>query len=190
MMKRLPVFVLLCCLLVLLCSVFPFHTAIHALDAYTQLQDNSGNHYGKNTPTPIPTFIPPPTATPTPLVEISSTPTPRALPHGKKQFFSRGSGMTPSVTQGYLDPYDPAPDSVQTVNVSISDTSAVVSASVIITTDTRTTQLPLERISGTETSGSWSGSWTVNDSYGCTYLMMIQATDMNGSLSQTTLTLR
>lgn len=117
--------------------------------------------------------IPPPPPTP--------TPTPRAIPHGKWGFTISTSQPGPKPGTGYLDPYDPATGTKQRIVLHLTDSVPVKNATVIIRTDNKTSAtIPFTRIDGTELSGDWEASWTVDDTYLYTYIMTFEAISDNG----------
>jgi hypothetical protein len=118
------------------------------------------------------------------------TPTPRPIPHGKISFTVGGNNIQgPRFSAGFLDPYDPAQKTEQTIQVDITSSAPVVSAWGIMMSDHKTQSFPFTLTSGTTTQGTWQGKWMVNDTYLYTYTLEIHAVGANGS-NMTGITLR
>lgn len=120
-----------------------------------------------------------PTVTPTP------TPTPRPIPHGKIGFTVGQSDHTvPQFSQGFIDPYDPEKEASQTVTIAVKYTKPVTNVSAVLKTDHAISNAVLfTLISGTNTNGTWQGSWLMTDTYLYTYNLVLQAESASGSAS-------
>lgn len=114
----------------------------------------------------------PPTPTPTP------TPTPRPIPHGKMAFSSSQSDKTvPQLSEGFIDPYDPAQGTIQKVTIVVKHPQPVTKVTAILKTDHKiSTPIPFTLTSGTNTDGQWQGSWQITDTYLYTYALVLEAT--------------
>jgi hypothetical protein len=93
------------------------------------------------------------------------TPTPTELKQGKETYqYSWGQGTTiPKLMSIELDPHDPKVGQTQNVKAKMIHTSPLDSVSVILFSDNKETTYPLSLTEGTNTDGSWSGSWKIND---------------------------
>lgn len=112
-----------------------------------------------------------PTAIPTP------TPTPTKLFHGKDTYIvSRGSqAKGPNISEISLDPLDPAVGAKQILSVKVTHDTPIIEVIVKLRTDTKTTNLTLVRIEGSELGGTWTTTWTVPESYLYNYTATITA---------------
>lgn len=123
----------------------------------------------------------------------TNTPIPRPIPRGKVGFtVSLGQKVPgPRMSQGFIDPYDPALEEKQTLTIEVNNfDKPVEKVSAILTTDNKVSpEYPLKQIDGTENSGHWQGSWAVDDSYFYNYVLTIKATGPNGT-SKVDITLR
>ena len=119
---------------------------------------------GKTKPPPTPT----PTITPTPR----PTPTPYPLPTGP-QTYRVGHGKDvkgPKMTEVTFDPFDPKVGGKQTITVKAAHTSPIKRVAITLETDNGQTVLyPLTLIEGTETNGTWQGSWTTEQKHDYVY---------------------
>lgn len=144
---------------------------------------------------------PTPTPTPTPTPEISITPTftptptptmaPNPIPHGTKNFsvsFFSGS-KDPSIKNGTIDPYDPDLNTTQTISVNTTSSQPITLFTMTIITDNGSQTIPLNLVSGTDTNGTWSGDWQVNDTYLYHYHLVLDASN-DVSSSHVDITLR
>lgn len=136
------------------------------------------------TPTPPPTPTPSISITPMPIHTPTPLPTPNPIPHGTKGFsVSGGPPVGPKMSHGSLIPYDPATGETQKIQIYVSDTQPIQSATVTIMTDNGQTIVPMSLISGTDISGMWEGAWIMQDSYFYSYRAIIDATSSNGTRS-------
>lgn len=104
-------------------------------------------------------------------------PTPRRIPHGKKKFtVGQGDKSIPQFGVGYINPYDPAVGSMQSIVISVKHTQPITSVTARITTDhLESAPYALKLIKGTNLNGEWQGSWKVTDSYLYTYIITFEA---------------
>lgn len=116
---------------------------------------------------------PTPTRTPTP--KPTPTPTPTYLAPGKQVYNVSTTSSGPKVSQATFDPQDPARGQKQTVTIKANHTSPIQSVSIKLTTDNKSQTYPLRLTSGTNLSGSWEGSWTIDDTYLYTYIFDVTA---------------
>ncbi len=111
-----------------------------------------------------------------PDVSPSPLPTPRPLPHGKHGFTVQGGNRNaPQFGRGFLDPIDPQKNTQQGIIISASNSVPIDSVTAIIKTDNKETSIKLSVSEGTNTNGTWTGSWTVNDTYLYNYIVQIIA---------------
>lgn len=120
------------------------------------------------------TSLPEPTPTPIP---------PRPIPHGKIGFTVGQSDKTvPLFGRGFVDPYDPAKGSTQTVTIAVKYTKPVTKVTAVLKTDNNISQpYPFKLISGSDTEGEWQGSWQITDTYLYTYALVFNAESSNKS---------
>ncbi len=117
-----------------------------------------------------------PTPFPTP------TRAPRPIPHGKWGFGISNSGAGPKFGRGYLDPYDPAIRTAQTITLYVADDKPVISVTATVKTDNKVhSPISLSRINGSDLGGEWQGTWTVDDTYLYTYMILFEAVSANGN---------
>jgi len=101
------------------------------------------------------------------------TPTPTKLFHGKDTYYiSGGAPDDPHFQQVDVDPLDPEVGANQKFTVKISSKYPVTTAYLTVHTDTHSTKVPLNLISGTREEGIWEGSWTIAETYLYTYLIV------------------
>jgi hypothetical protein len=106
---------------------------------------------------------------------------PKAIPHGKIPFSATTTWPGPKFTGGSFDPYDPAKGSTMVITISVNDTQPVQKVWANVTSDHKTSAtIPFHRVTGTDLSGDWQGTWTVDDTYLYTYMVTIQAQSANG----------
>ena len=86
---------------------------------------------------------------------VSPSPSPRAIPSGKKGFtVSQGDKTVPQLRQGFIDPYDPAKGGTQTVTIEVKHGQPVSEVTAILQTDNTTSQpYSFKLIDGTNTDG-------------------------------------
>lgn len=139
----------------------------------------------KREPQPLVSSLPPtPTLTPTPI------PTPKPIPTGKKTFsVMSGKKTGPQFRTGAIDPYDPKKGSLQTISVSLVSIKPLTTVKLTMQTDTKSKEVVMSLTSGTATEGTWSGTWTVDDTYLYTYNATIAASD-GQETNSITITLR
>ena len=140
-----------------------------------------GQPTATSTPGPTSTPTPGPTSTPTPTpanIWEPWVPTPRPLAHGIQTYTVSGSKSgAPKATEITIDSLDPGVGGSQSVSANVIDMGAgpVTNVSVELITDNETTTHSLELTSGTNSDGTWEGTWTMEDSYDSTYQMEITA---------------
>lgn len=125
------------------------------------------------------------TETPTP------TSVPRPLATGKQTFtvMNSADAKGPRLKEVTIDPYDARNGRQQMISLLVTDPAGVVSASVTVATDSRTTDVPLQLAIGTATEGVWAGTWTVNDTTDTNYAMKFHAV-AGGEQADALLTIR
>lgn len=120
------------------------------------------------------------------------TPTPKAIPSGKRGFtVSISSNVKgPRIGRGELDPYDPVRNGNQKLTIEVNDTVPVESVTAILKTDNKTSPV-YQLVPDTEgqLKGNWTGEWSVDDSYLYTYILTIEAQSVSGT-SKVDITLR
>lgn len=115
------------------------------------------------------------------IIPPTPTPTPRAIPSGKHGFSISTSQNGPQFSRGFLDPYDPAIGTKQVITLQLTDTKPIQKAWITIQTDHKTSKpIYFQKTDGSEQSGEWQATWTVDDSYLYTYAMTFFAQSANG----------
>ncbi len=96
----------------------------------------------------------------------SPTPTPTSLKQGKEIYiYSWGQGTTvPKLSSIEIDPHDPKVGETQHVTVKYTHPTAIQSVSMQLFSDNKSTTFPMTLSSGSTTDGTWTGSWTIEDS--------------------------
>lgn len=118
------------------------------------------------------------TSVPLPSPKATPTPTPKSIPSGKQTFsVSSGKQTGPQFETGAIDPYDPGQGTQQTISVSATSSTPVVTMKLTMETDTKSQNIAMQLTSGTTTKGIWTGTWTVDDTYLYVYNATITATD-------------
>jgi hypothetical protein len=99
---------------------------------------------------------------------------------------SQGAGITgPKIAKLYLNPLDLKKGQKQTLKVQIIDDDPIVTVSVTVEGDEKTTQLPpLVLTEGTASSGWWQTEWTLDDPVDYRYIITIEATSQAGQTSK------
>jgi len=145
-----------------------------SITAFYLYNKQSGTKLSQLISSPSPPSIPSPTPTP--------SPSPRAIPHGKIGFsVSQADKTKPQFRMGYIDPYDPAQGSKQTVTIHVKDEQPITEVTAILKTDNTVSEpYSFQLISGSATDGQWQGSWIVNDTYLYTYSLILKATSSRG----------
>ena len=102
---------------------------------------------------------------------IVTAPTPYLfLPTGKQTYNARGAENRKSAaTSITFDPLDPKKDSNQTISATIESKEPVNSVTVTVNTDNSSTPNKMRLISGTNTSGVWSATHKITDTYAKVY---------------------
>lgn len=121
---------------------------------------------------PTPTLL-----TPTPT--ITPTPTPSYLPSGRQTYnVSQSPDIAgPRIVSLTLDPLDAQQKQQQTILVALSSSTPVSGVGVTFYSDTKSRVLPL-----TSTAAGWTTSWTVDDSVLYRYILVIRATNSQGTV--------
>ncbi|OGD74869.1 hypothetical protein A3A84_03400 [Candidatus Collierbacteria bacterium RIFCSPLOWO2_01_FULL_50_23] len=113
---------------------------------------------------------------------LIKAPTPYLLlPQGKQEYLIRSNPTKGDVVGKKIiaDPLDAPKNSPQTISIVLEHIISIVSVAIEISMDTTTKTYPLSLTSGTQTNGTWSGSWTVADSHNQTYSAKFIITDQN-----------
>lgn len=128
------------------------------------------------------TVTPTPTATPTithiiiPTITPTPTNTPVPLPRSLKNFtVSGGSRPGPKFTRGYLNPYGPLAGDNQKISVTLYFDTAITSLNATVTTDNNSVTVPLALTIGSDTFGTWEGSYPVTDTNNNKYKIIFDA---------------
>jgi len=123
---------------------------------------------------PVPELEPEPEPEPPPVVCTS-------VPSGTITY-SVSTKANPKMTQVVISPLDVEKFSSQAVRATIQETNdnPITNVSGTAFLDNVSIPFTLYLISGTETSGTWQGSWVNSDSYCKTYMMRITATSASG----------
>lgn len=100
-----------------------------------------------------------------------------------RQTYKVSTKSIPIISEFIVDPLDVAFNSSQDVIVNISDTNdnPITSVTGLASTDTGTTPFALSLSSGTETNGTWQGSWVLKDSVCSNFMVTITATSNSGT---------
>jgi len=101
----------------------------------------------------------------------AATAPPKPLPTGKQVYnFSHGENVTgPKPTKVTINPLDPNKLFSQTLEVIIVHDKPVSIAKITVNTDNESIEHNLELVKGTDTNGTWKGSWKITDTYNQTY---------------------
>ncbi len=102
---------------------------------------------------------------------------------GSQTFGMRSGPGMPQIQRITVDPLDYQIGSPQTIKVRVRDTSGnmITSVSVVFTTDSGTTTVPLPFLSGSASKSYWFGSWTPTDTRCVTYSIAVIATSASGT---------
>lgn len=112
----------------------------------------------------IPTMTPTPTGTPVPL--------PRSL---KNFVVSGGSRPGPKFARGYLNPYGPLVGDSQKISATLYFDTAITSLNATVTTDNNSVTVPLTLTFGSDTYGTWEGTYPVTDTNNNKYKIIFDA---------------
>lgn len=126
-----------------------------------------------------------PTPTPEPEQPIICLP----LSPSGEQTYTVSTKNVPTISQIKVDPFDIVFNSMQTITATVSDTNPITSVTGLASTDTRTSPFNLDLNSGTSTSGTWQGKWTLKDSVCSNFMLTITAASNSGT-SKVDLTFR
>ncbi len=126
---------------------------------------------------------------PTPTATPTITPTP---PVSDQDFdVAQPAGTNPQFYQGTISPLFQAIGSTQKITVSVADTVGSVSTvSATIKSDTKIQTYPMKLTTGTPIDGTWSASWTVNDTTIKRYQITLNGTDSLGNTSTFDISIR
>jgi hypothetical protein len=93
------------------------------------------------------------------------------LPKGFQSWeFSHGDEVKgPKIQTATIDTLTPPMGAAQTLTLTIKSDSPVKKAIATLFTDSTSQSYPLELNKGTDTNGTWVGTWQTNDSYECVY---------------------
>lgn len=131
-----------------------------------------------------------PEATPIPQPSPRPTRGPKPIGSGRTGFtVSGGKRDAPQFERSFLDPIDPEQGEEQKIIINAKNSTPINNISVIVKTDTTNTQLEMNLTSGDATSGTWEGSWVVDDTYLRNYQIEIIAEAAN-SIQQAEMVLR
>ncbi len=129
-----------------------------------------------NTPSTIPSFKESDTAQK--IIRMSPTPAPKPIPSGKTNFnVSGGKKAAPQFKEGTIDPYDPAQGQKQKITINLESQTPVTKVVSVISTDNQQQNIQMTLVSGDETTGTWEGSWVVDDSYEQNYQLKLTASN-------------
>jgi type II secretory pathway pseudopilin PulG len=131
----------------------------------------SSSSLGGGIGTPVPTNIPGPTATPTPF------------PTGSVTYnIGAPASTNPYIYQATIIPLYQTIGKAQSIQVLANDLAGnITTMQVILYSDGDARQFTLSRSAGTATSGTWSGTWAVTDTYNLHYGYDIIGTDDKGN---------
>lgn len=120
--------------------------------------------------------INPPSATPSPR------PTPAPILQGKETYSigQASDAKGPKITQAVFEPHDPAVGQTQKITIKTSHSQPVTAVELVIKSDNKTQTQNLTLASGTAADGSWSASWTVNDTHLYIYVVTVKAKSTDG----------
>jgi len=106
-----------------------------------------------------------------------------SISSGSQTFNMRSGPGMPQIQRITVDPLDYQIGSPQTIKVRVRDTSGnmITSVSVVFTTDSGTTTVPLPFLSGSASKSYWFGSWTPTDTRCVTYSIAVIATSASGT---------
>jgi hypothetical protein len=106
----------------------------------------------------------------------------RPLPSGKQTYIFNSNHITlPAPSEVVIDPLTPVVGTNQTILVKIKHPSPIVKAAIILHTDNKDTEYPLQLTNGTSTDGTWEASWLMTDSYNYTYYLQFDITSALGN---------
>ncbi len=144
----------------------------------------------QNTPVatiPAPTQATTSATSPTPTFTPKPTPTPFPLAQGKITYNGgHGKGFVGSqITSVTFDPLDPKKGAQQTVSVGFSASSPVLSADLILTTDTKTATYSMQKNAQDPTGNSWLVVITTDDTHLYKYTAQVTIKTATDKDSQT-----
>lgn len=93
------------------------------------------------------------------------TPTSTYLKPGKESYiYSWGEGTTiPKMNYVDVDPHDPKKGQTQKINVKFTHTAPILQISLQLFSDNKSETHPMTMSEGTDTNGTWTGSWSIDD---------------------------
>jgi hypothetical protein len=106
-----------------------------------------------------------------------------SISSGSQTFNMRSGPGMPQIQRITVDPLDYQIGSPQTIKVRVRDTSGnmITSVSLVFTTDSGTTTMPLPFLSGSASKSYWFGSWTPTDTRCVAYSIAVIATSASGT---------
>ena len=111
------------------------------------------------------------------------------LPSGRQRYFFSNNPNSPQIYEAIINPLDVHVGDTQIMTISVRDTVyAITSVTAAIETDNSVRNEILSLISGTESDGTWQGSWVVVDTHSATYRTTFTATNSKGETASETLT--
>ena len=135
-----------------------------------------------------PTQAPTPTPTLPPLPPGAPTPTPTAPPGAGTGTYFFSHNDTPQFMRADLTPEIPRSGQSQSAVVTARDTtpgtpSPITTVTATVMTDSESRQYPLTLTSGTNTNGTWTGSWTITGTINTVFEIRFTAINQNGGSS-------
>jgi len=123
-----------------------------------------------------------PSPTPEPTPEPTLPPSPKPLPTGKQVYrYSHGDDVVgPKLQVVTIDPFDPKPGQTITITATIKHDSPVTSATAILVTDNQSNNQPMQLIDGSDTDGTWTTEYTLDDTYLYTYQLNFELASSTG----------
>lgn len=122
----------------------------------------------------------------TPSIEVAvATPNPSptyTLPLGPQTYeFTHGDNVKgPKPKSLTLSPLSPSKNANQQATIIASDNSPITNVTITIVSDTLVEIHDLDLSSGTNSDGTWTGSWALNDTIDNRYAARITLTSANG----------
>jgi hypothetical protein len=110
------------------------------------------------------------------------SPTPRPIAQGVQIYnMSHGPLMTgPKISEVKIDPFDPKMGQKQTVTVQIKHGSPITSVKARLDSDNKKTEYVFNKIEGSDTDGTWQGSWDTTDTHDYTYYLYFDLQSATG----------
>jgi len=123
----------------------------------------------------------------------TTTPTPTPTPVSSDQSFSvaQPPGTNPEIYQGVISPLFQAVGKTQKLSVDVADSVGnVASVSATVKSDTKVQNYVMSLTGGTPADGTWSTSWTVDDTTIKRLMITIEGTDSAGNTSSFDIAIR